>query len=481
MTPVSPCRPFRPHAGPRWGVGFRLARAAAGVVLAGAVAVGAGWAQGLSAAGGAGLKAAPGLAAAVAAAATEAPRTADYIVAVVNSEPITNHEVRARLGRLREQLARSGAPAMSAAQLQQEVLEALILEKAQLQLAQELGIRVDAAQLDEAERSIALQNRLSPEELQAELSRQGLTREAFRDSLRRQLILQRLREREVEARVKVSEADVERFIQQKMDNPGADLRLNLAQILVPLPEEPSPEQLRQAMAQAQSLAARARAGADFAELARQHSAGPERLAGGAMGLRAADRYPVLFLHATRTLPVGGVAGPIRSPAGFHILKVLDKRIAGLPEPVLTQTHARHILLRPSAQLSQAQAVAELARWRTRIVGGQADFAAVARQISHDASASQGGDLGWVGPGVFVPEFEEAMNALAPMDISEPVLSRFGVHLIQVLARREVPLGEREQREQLRQLVRESKLDEAYQRWLEDVRARAYVELREPPQ
>jgi peptidyl-prolyl cis-trans isomerase SurA len=200
-----------------------------------------------------------------------------------------------------------------------------------------------------------------------------------------------------------------------------------------------------------------------------------------MGLRGADRYPILFVNATRTLPEGAVAGPVRSPAGFHILKVLEKRIAGLPEPVMTETHARHILLRPSANLTEAAAVAQLAALRERIVSGQIDFATAARQISQDTSATNGGDLGWVGPGVFVPEFEEAMNELKPNQLSQPIVSRFGAHLIEVLERREVKLGAREQREQLRQLVRESKLDEAYQKWLEDIRARAYVEMREPPQ
>ena len=462
---MNPARSFRCLSRSAWGVW----------ALATALTMPAG-AQGLKASG---LLAPAGAQSATARA--EQPVTADFIVAVVNSEPITNQEVRNRLQRIRAQAARGDQPLPPLDQLRTQVLDALILEKAQLQLAQELGIRVDSGQVDEAERNLARQNRLTVEALRQELTRQGIDGGEFRQNLRQQLLLQRLREREVESRVKVSEADIERFLAQKQDNPGSDLNIHLAQILVAVPDNATDAQTRQAMERAQSLAARVRKGEDFAALARAHSDAPERQNGGTMGLRPADRYPVLFLHATRTLSVGGVAGPVRSPAGFHILKVLDKRIAGLPEPVTTETRARHILLRPSANLTEAQAVARLTEWRERLIRGDADFATVARDISHDSSAADGGNLGWVGPGVFVPEFEDVMNELRPQAISAPVVSRFGVHLIQVLERRQVELGAREQREQLRMLVRESKLDEAYTKWLEDVRARAYVELREPPQ
>jgi peptidyl-prolyl cis-trans isomerase SurA len=313
------------------------------------------------------------------------------------------------------------------------------------------------------------------------LRQQGLDVESFRTNIRQQLTLQRLREREVEARVRVTEADIDRFLAQKQDNPGADLQLHLAQILVAVPEEADATRLTTLMARAQTVAAKARSGADFAELAREFSDSPDRTSGGSLGLRTADRYPDLFVTAIRAVPVGGVAGPVRSPAGLHVLKVLDKRIAGMPDAFITQTRARHILLRPSVNLSESAAQAQLAALRQRIVAGQADFAALAKERSQDGSASQGGDLGWVGPGVFVPEFEEVMAKLAPNQISEPVVSRFGVHLIQVLERRQVELTPREQREQIRQLVREQKLDEAYLKWQEEIRMRAYVEMRGAPQ
>ena len=408
------------------------------------------------------------------------PRTADYIVAVVNNEPITHHELRARLRRAQDQLARAGGTPPDADALREQVLEALILEKAQLQLAAEMGLRIEPAMLDEAERNIARQNQITLEQMHAQLRQQGLAVAAFRENLRQQMLLQRLREREVESRVRVTEVDIDRFVQQKLDNPGPDLQLHLAHLLVAVPEQADAQTLASLMAKAQQLAERARAGEDFAALARTHSDAPDRTSGGSLGVRTADRYPALFVNATRTLTAGGVAGPVRSPAGFHVLKVLDKRIAGLPDAQITQTRARHILLRPSASLSEAAALAQMAQWRQRVLRGEADFADLAKAHSQDSSAPSGGDLGWANPGLFVPEFEEVMNALAPNQVSEPTLSRFGVHLIQVLERRTATLSPREQREQLREVVREEKLDEAYRKWIDELRIRAYVERRDPP-
>ena len=200
-----------------------------------------------------------------------------------------------------------------------------------------------------------------------------------------------------------------------------------------------------------------------------------------MGLRSADRYPPLFVEATQSLRAGGLAGPVRSAAGFHILKVIEKRQGGLPDAVVAQTRARHILLRLTPQLTEAAAIEKLAGFKKRIAAGQADFAALARENSQDGSAKQGGDLGWAPAGAFVPEFEKVMNALAPNQVSDPLVSRFGVHLLQVLERREVPVSARDQREMVRGMLREKKQEEALVRWAEDIRGRAYVEFREPPQ
>lgn len=411
------------------------------------------------------------------------PRAADYIVAVVNSEPITNNEVRSRLLRFEQQLRQQGATPPPRAELAREVLERLISEKAQLQLARELGIRVDDALVDQAELNFARQNNMDVAELRRRLPAEGLDPQRFREDLRNQLLLQRLRDRELESRIRVSEQDIEQYLREQQG--GDELtatELNLAHLLVAVPENASEAQLAAARAKAQRALERARAGEDFARLVRELSDAPGAATnGGVVGLRTADRYPPLFVEATKSLAVGGVSELVRSAAGFHVVKVLEKRRSGPLGTSITQSRARHILLRPGPQLSEAAARERLAEYKRRIQAGQADFAQLAREFSQDASARNGGDLGWANPGLFVPEFEEVLNALAPGQIAEPVVTRFGVHLVQLLERRQQALGAREQRELARNLVREKKLDEAYAQWAQEVRGRAFVELREPPQ
>ena len=367
--------------------------------------------------------------------------------------------------------------------LARQVLERLINEKAQVQLAQEAGVKVDDAAVDQAELAVATQNQISVAELRQRLARDGLSLAQFREDLRNQLLLTKLRERELDSRIRVTESDIDQFIQEKQDGAGtAGVEINLAHILVAVPENIDAAQLASAQARAERAAARARSGEDFAALARELSDAPDRdRTGGQFGLRSPDRLPPLFIEATKSLPAGGIAGPVRSGAGFHVLKVVERRQANLPAMTVTQSRARHILLRPGPQLAESAAVERLADLRRRILAGQSDFATLAREHSMDGSAREGGDLGWVSPGQFVPEFEEAVNRLAPGQISQPVVSRFGVHLIQLQERRENTLGPREQRDIVRGLVREKKLEEAYLTWAQDVRGRAYVEYREPPQ
>lgn len=411
-----------------------------------------------------------------------APRAADFIVAVVNSEPITNNDVRSRLARAEAQLAQQGGNRPSRELLAREVLERLILERVQLQQAKELGIKVDDIAIAQAEQGVARQNNMTTEELHRRVARDGMGRERFREELRNQLLQQRLREREVEARVKVSDLDIDQYLrEQQQGTNAASMEINLGHVLVLVPENASPAQVAERQARAQQAAAKVRAGEDFAAVAREYSDAPEgQRAGGLLGLRPADRYPELFVSSTQGLPVGSIVGPVRSPAGFHILKVVERATAGVPTTVV-QSHARHILLRTGPQLSETAAAARLADYRRRVLSGQADFAALAREHSQDGSAKDGGDLGWANPGVYVPEFEEAMDALKPNDISEPLVSRFGVHLIQLLERREAKLTQREQRDMARGTVREKKLDEAYATWVQEQRGRAYVEYRDPPQ
>jgi len=416
-------------------------------------------------------------------AAQGAVHQADFIVAVVNSEPITNHDVAVEVRRTQQQYVQQRQALPDTRELTRQVLERLINEKAQLQLARETGIKVDEPSVDQAEQSVALQNQLSVAELHRRIAQDGIDPKQFREQLRNQLLLTRLREREVEPRVRISDLEVEQYLQEQLatGNVPANQLINIAQLLVAVPENASETQVAALQAKAQRALERARAGEDFTALARELSDAADRASGGQLGLRPADRYPTLFLDATRSLAVGGISELVRSGAGFHVLKLVEKRNAGLPPMTITQSHARHILLRPNAQLSEAAARDKLNDFRRRIQTGQTDFATLARENSQDGSAEQGGDLGWAYPGQFVPEFEAVMNRLAPGQISEPLISRFGVHLIQLLERRNTTLGEREQREMVRNMLREKKLDEAYANWAQDVRARAYVEMREPPQ
>jgi peptidyl-prolyl cis-trans isomerase SurA len=409
-------------------------------------------------------------------------RSADFIVAVVNSEPITNKEVQTLASRL-EREAQAQGRLVSAPEAKQLALEQLINDKAQLQQARDAGIVVDEDALDQAEAGVASNNQLTREALRQRLQQDGVALSSFREQLRNQLLLTRVREREVEARIRISDIEVEQFLQEqlKAQAASAPVELNLAMILIAVPENSTEEQIKPLEALARDVARRARAGENFADLAKNFSQTADRgVSGGVMGLRPLDRYPELFVRAVAALPVGGVSEVLRSGAGFHVLKVLERQQAPATLMV-TQTRARHILLRLSPQLTQAQALSQLSALRQEIVSGKTDFADAAKRLSQDGSAPQGGDLGWASPGMFVPEFEQTMNRLRPGQVAEPLVSRFGVHLIEVTDRRDAPMSDAEQRALARNVLREKKLDEAYVAWVEDLRGRAYVELREPVQ
>ena len=409
-------------------------------------------------------------------------QSADFVVAVVNSEPITNSEVRAAMLRVAEQFKAQGQPVPATEELRKGVLERLISDRAQLHMAAEFGIRVEETTVDAAEQNLAQQNSLSVEAFRQRMAKAGVSTTTLRAQLRDQITLTRLREREVDSRVRISDQDVDRAIaeQQTANNDPMAQEINLAQLLVAVPERADASLVSQLQAQAQALLVRIRSGEDFATLVKQYS-DADRSNGGQFGLRRGDRYPASFVQATQNVAVGAVSDLVRSGAGFHILKVVERRAPSNLVKTITQTRARHILLRTTPQLSVAAATQRLNDLRQRILDGKTDFATAARENSQDGSASQGGDLGWASPGMFVPEFEETMNALAEGEISKPIVSRFGVHLIQVNDRRRVDLSPRDVRELVRNQLREVKLEEAYAAWAKDVRERAYVELREPPQ
>ena len=410
-------------------------------------------------------------------------RPVDYIVAVVNSEPITNNEVQNLKLRLEKQL-QPGTAAPSAQVLTQQALDQLINEKAQVQQARDNGIRIDDTEVDQTELNISRQNQVSKEELYKRVALEGLSVSAFREQLRSQLMISRLREREVDNRARISDTEVEQYIQgQQAGSPSVSnqIDVNLGMILIAVPENSSDQELAELKIKAQQVTQRAKRGESFAALAQAFSQALDKGAnGGEMGLRPTDRYPTLFIDSTQNLSKGEVSDLVRSDAGFHVLKVLERKQSDMSSTLIVQTRARHILLRTGNDLPETAARSRLVTYKQRIQAGT-DFADLARQFSQDGSASAGGDLGWSSPGQFVPEFEEVMARLRPGQISDPLISRFGAHLIQVMERREVPLSVREQREMVRTQLREKKIEELYAAWVEELRGRAYVELRDPPQ
>lgn len=387
----------------------------------------------------------------------------NYIVAVVDAIPITNHDVTRRASQMRAQMTQQGLTPAPTVTLMREALERLINEKALLQYAKELGIDNDIANAEESRAS-------TPSAMTLPMERQ---------EQRDQLTLQRLTERNVPGRIKISETEIDQEIRARQATQTTNPEIELAHILIAVPEQASATQVAALQSKAQAILARLQSGADFGEVAKEVSDSAERDRGGLMGMRPSDRYPSLFVEATQALRVGEVSTVQRSGAGFHILKLVSKR--NLTSVTVTETRVRHILLRPNSQLSQTAARAQLAEDRRQIEAGKADFAKLALDHSQDASASSGGDLGWVGPGMFVPEFEQVMNKLAVGQLSDPTVSRFGVHLIQVLARRDAAVTEREMRDIVRNSLREKKFEETYQQWVQEVRGRAYVEYRDPPQ
>ncbi|MEY4738302.1 MAG: hypothetical protein RL302_2621 [Pseudomonadota bacterium] len=413
---------------------------------------------------------------------TQGVRQADFIVAVVNSEPITNSEVRAQVQRATAQLTQQGQKVPAADELRRVVLERLINERAQLQLARETGLRADDAAIDQAELSMASQSQVDVAELRRRIVKDGMDVATVRAQLRDQVLISRLHEREVESRIRISDQDIDRFLQEQQANNTDPFTqdINLAQLLIAVPEKASAEQAAALFLQARKVQERIRAGEDFNKLVQELSAA-DRNNGGQLGLRRADRYPPSFVLATQKLDAGGVSDIVRSGAGFHILKVIERRAPAVTVQTVVQNRARHILLRTSPQLTQAKALAQLADYKQRIQSGKADFANLAREFSQDGSAAQGGDLGWAVPGMFVPEFEEVMNRLNEGEISAPMVSRFGTHLIQLVERRRIDLSPQQMRQLASNQLRETRTAEAYAVWARDVRERAYVEFRDVPQ
>lgn len=408
-----------------------------------------------------------------------ASRSGDYILAIVNQELVTAGEVTQRIERVRETAARAGNRLPPEDELRRQVLDALIEERVQITYARETGQKVDDSELDRAVGNVAVQNQISLAQLRERLRTDGVDYGRFRNNVRDQILVERIREREVQSRIRITDGEIDDVIAKQRAAAGGASQLNIAQILITVPEGASLAQVTERRIVADNALARVRAGESFEAVARQLSEDANKSQGGVIGMRAADRLPDVFVEQVKALKAGEVAPAVlRTGAGFHVLKLVERRDAGAFS--VTQTRARHILLRTSPQLTQEAAVRRLAGFKEQITAGRNTFEALARQNSEDGSATSGGDLGWTSPGSLVPEFEEAMNALSLGGMSDPVVSRFGVHLIQVVERRETELDTRAQREQARNVLRERKFEEAYTEWLTELRSRAYIEMREAP-
>ncbi|HEY8622862.1 MAG TPA: peptidylprolyl isomerase [Casimicrobiaceae bacterium] len=399
----------------------------------------------------------------------------DRVVAVINDEAITQYDLedakRIVLRQLKQQNVQPPAPDV----LDKQVLERMLTERSLLQLAKESGVRVDDTQIERAILRIAQDNKLSAEDFRKALAKENISYPKYREDIRNELTVQRLREREVDSKITVSDAEVDQYLATLKAQNGGEAEYKLAHILVMVPEQASAEQIDAKKRRAEDALRALKSGADFAQVAAGFSDAGDALTGGNLGWRSGARLPTVFSHEVRAMKVGQISAITRSAAGFHIVKLLDKRSHNEPT-VVDQTHARHILVRVNEIVSESDAKAKIDRLKERIDSG-AKFEELAKLNSEDTTSAKGGDLGWLNPGDTVPEFDEAMKKLQPNQVSAPVRTPFGWHLIQVLERRRQDITGARERSEAQVAIRQRKADEAYQDWVRQVRDRAYVEIR----
>jgi peptidyl-prolyl cis-trans isomerase SurA len=399
----------------------------------------------------------------------------DRIVAVVNADVITRLELDRENSIAQEALRRQGTPLPQRDVLEKQLLERLITKNVLMQYARQTGLRVTDPEVEAALERIAAENKMKSADLREAVEQGGVPFARFREDLRGELLISKLREREVEAKISVTDTEIQNFLRTQEAQPERVDEYNLWHILITVPEQASPEELKLRRGRAENALTQIRQGGDFRQAAASYSDAPDALQGGDMGWRPTGRLPTIFLQALKDMKVGQVSDIVRSPAGFHILKLNDKR--GNDTPILVnQTHARHILVRLNEVVSENDARNRLGELKDRIEN-EADFAELARLHSDDTTAARGGDLGWVSPGDTVPEFERAMAALQPGQVSQPFKTAFGWHIVQVLERREQDMSKDRQRVQARQAIRSRKSDEQWQEWVRQQRDKAYVEYK----
>ena len=400
----------------------------------------------------------------------------DRVVAVINDEVVTQLELADEVELAVRQLNLQGTPLPERAVLERQVLDRMITSRILVQSARRTGIRVSDGQLNTAIDRMAAENKLSREQFREAMEEQGISVSRFRERIRMEIMIARLREREVNNKVTITDAEIDSYLRSQAKRTGKDDQYNVAHILILVPEGASPDEIRKDRDVAEDALRQLKSGADFGQVAASVSDADDALEGGSLGWRTSAQLPELFVDAASGMSVGDVSEALRSANGFHIVKLLDKR-ANTEKLIVKQTHAQHILIRLNEVVSEQDASQRLSGLQDRIEMGNADFGNLARQHSDDASAAKGGDLGWLSPGETVPDFERAMNALQPGEVSDPVRTPFGMHLIKVLERRDEDLSEERQRVMARQAIRLRKADSASQEWVRQQRDKAYVDDR----
>lgn len=399
----------------------------------------------------------------------------DRIVAVVNQTVITEQELENRILTVTAQLTKKGTELPPEAVLRKQILERLISDALQLEFAAQTGVKVDDNQLDRTIERIAEQNQLSLTEFSEALAKEGISMRKFRADIRSEITIARLRDREVDSRINVSESEIDNYLTTQASRNENNDEFEISHILIRTPEEGSTEEIQTAKLKAEQALAALQAGDSFDKVSASFSDAPNALEGGSLGWKNSSQMPALFLDALKSMQVADISPILRSPNGFHILKLTSKRGGNSPL-VIDQTHARHILIKLSEVMSEKDGKTKMDGIKERLDNGD-KFEVLARQFSEDGSASNGGDLGWVNPGDTVPEFEKAMNALKVGEISQPIRTPFGWHIIQVIERRKQDMSKESARLKARQEIKARKSDETYQDWLRELRDRAYVELR----
>lgn len=399
----------------------------------------------------------------------------DGIVAVVEDDVILDSELARETKAIVNKLKANNVQLPPKKILYQQVLERLVVDKLQSQLAQKAGIKVSDEMVNSSLESIAQQNSMSMEQFRKEISKEGMNFDTFKENIRQEILVNQLRSHEIGSRIKVSEQEIHHYLDTEISAEEQKIKYFLGHILIAVPEGAAASVIQAEKAEALSVIARLRAGDDFKKMAVSVSDGANALQGGELGWRTLNQVPTLFVDALKTMRKGEVSEPIRSPGGFHILKLIDS--TGVDAHIITETHVRHILIKTNEIVNDVEAKKRLAVIAGRIADGD-DFAVLAQANSDDTgSALKGGDLGWVVPGLLVPPFEKAMSELAVNELSDPVQTQFGWHLIQVLGRRTKDNSEEYKINQARDEIRKRKIEEETELWLRRLRDESYVDIR----